>query len=123
MCEKKLCGECRFRNDEGWCGNSTIDKFSQKDPNVFISYPGSRFWVSKNFGCIFWEKKSVEGELKTCHFCGSLRLKMDLNLPEFGLASLFIRCLNCGARGPVKFSMPEAVKAWDRIGKIEDQDE
>jgi hypothetical protein len=133
MCEKKFCGECKFRDDEGWCGNSkfllcgrphkSVTSFSNGSIDDNVLYQGTGLWVGKRFGCIFWEKKSVEERIITCHFCGSVNQKLDVELPEFNFSSVFVRCLNCGARGPRKLSVPEAITAWNRIGKIEDYEE
>jgi hypothetical protein len=130
--EEKRCGNCRFRNNKGECRSiKLVHRYPDDDPNAWtnnakdewIVYQGEGLWVGKRFGCIFWEKKSVEERIITCHFCGSVNQKLDVELPEFNFSSVFVRCLNCGARGPRKLSVPEAITAWNRIGKIEDYEE
>ncbi len=52
-------------------------------------------------------------ELKPCPFCGSARA-----LVTMAAAAKFVRCARldggCGAEGPVKQTVAEAVAAWNR---------
>jgi len=51
-------------------------------------------------------------ELKPCPFCGSERTVEKLDGMVF-----YIRCQDCGAKGPAKTLKPKAIEAWNRRGE------
>ena len=50
--------------------------------------------------------------LKPCPFCGSERTVEKLDGMVF-----YIRCQDCGAKGPAKTLKPKAIEAWNRRGE------
>lgn len=47
---------------------------------------------------------------ENCPFCTAPPLKLELVLD---LANIYVRCNQCGARGPKAFSGPQAENGWN----------
>lgn len=54
------------------------------------------------------EPELVVDEMGACPFCGSINQEGSSN----GIENCFVVCADCGAEGPVKETMQEAMDAW-----------
>ena len=48
-----------------------------------------------------------------CPFCGSMDIHDRGAFEDFGLDWFYIYCKVCDARGPVKKTLDDAIKAWN----------